>query len=42
MRDEKSPGAGFRAELGEGDVEWPALLAALDEIGYRGWGTYGR
>ena len=39
FRDEKGPGAGFAAELGEGDVEWPAVLAALDEIGYRGWGT---
>jgi len=39
LRDEKGPGAGFAAELGEGDVEWPAVLAALDEVGYRGWGT---
>lgn len=39
LRDEKGPGAGFRAELGEGDCDWPAVLAALDEIGYRGWGT---
>lgn len=39
IRDKEGPGAGFRAELGEGDVDWPAVLAALDEIGYRGWGT---
>ncbi|MBI3864610.1 MAG: sugar phosphate isomerase/epimerase [Planctomycetia bacterium] len=39
IRDKEGPGAGFRAELGEGDCDWPAVLAALDEIGYRGWGT---
>jgi hexulose-6-phosphate isomerase len=39
IRDKEGPGAGFRAELGEGDVDWPAVLAALDEIGYHGWGT---
>jgi hexulose-6-phosphate isomerase len=39
LRDEKGPGAGFGAELGEGDCDWPAVLAALDEVGYRGWGT---
>lgn len=39
LRDEKGPGAGFRAELGEGDCDWPAVLAALDEVGYQGWGT---
>jgi len=39
LRDEKGPGAGFNVELGEGDCDWPAVLAALDEIGYRGWGT---
>jgi hexulose-6-phosphate isomerase len=39
IRDKEGPGAGFRAELGEGDCDWPAVLAALDEVGYRGWGT---
>ena len=39
LRDEKGPGAGFGVELGEGDCDWPAVHAALDEIGYRGWGT---
>jgi hexulose-6-phosphate isomerase len=39
VRDEKGPGAGFGVELGEGDCDWPAVHAALDEIGYRGWGT---
>ncbi len=39
LRDEKGPGAGFGVELGDGDCDWPAVHAALDEIGYRGWGT---
>jgi hexulose-6-phosphate isomerase len=39
IRDQKGPGAGFNVELGEGDCDWPAVLAALDEVGYRGWGT---
>jgi hexulose-6-phosphate isomerase len=39
LRDEKGPGAGFKVELGEGDCDWPAVLEALDEIGYHGWGT---
>jgi hexulose-6-phosphate isomerase len=39
LRDEKGPYAGFAAELGDGDVEWPVVLKALDEIGFTGWGT---
>jgi L-ribulose-5-phosphate 3-epimerase len=39
LRDQKGPGAGFNVELGEGDCDWPAVLAALDDVGYRGWGT---
>lgn len=31
---------GFQVELGEGDCDWPAVRAALDEIGYTsGWAT---
>ena len=30
---------GFQVELLEGDCDWPAVMAALREIGYRGWGT---
>lgn len=30
---------GFRVELGEGDCNWPAVLEALDEIGYSGWAS---
>ena len=29
---------GFAVELGEGDVGWPDVMKALDEIGYAGWG----
>jgi len=35
---EKSPGAGFGAKFLEGDNNWPAIMAALDKIGYTGWG----
>lgn len=30
-------GAGFRVGLMEGDVNWPAVMKALDEIAYEGW-----
>ncbi len=29
---------GFDVELGEGDVGWPDVMKALDEIAYKGWG----
>jgi L-ribulose-5-phosphate 3-epimerase len=29
--------AGFGVELLEGDCDWPAVMRALDEIGYQGW-----
>jgi len=35
----KNEGAGFRAEIGEGDEDWPEILKALAEIGYTGWAT---
>jgi L-ribulose-5-phosphate 3-epimerase len=34
-----NPGAGFAAEIGEGDEDWPEVLKALAEIGYTGWAT---
>ncbi len=37
-RDVEGPYAGFKVELGEGDVSWPAVMKALDEIGYAGYG----
>ena len=30
---------GFKVEIGDGDVDYPAVLQALDEIGYNGWAT---
>lgn len=38
-RDAEGPYAGFRVPIGEGDVDWPAVLRALDEIGFSGWAT---
>jgi hexulose-6-phosphate isomerase len=38
QQDEKGPRAGFAVELLEGDNDWPAVMKALDEIGYEGWG----
>lgn len=37
LRDEKGPRAGFNVELMKGDSDWPAVTAALDAVGYRGW-----
>jgi hexulose-6-phosphate isomerase len=31
-------GAGFDVEFLKGDDDWPAVMRALDEIGYDGWG----
>jgi L-ribulose-5-phosphate 3-epimerase len=36
-RNDEGLWKGFEVELGEGDVEWPAVTAALREIGYDGW-----
>lgn len=35
--DEEGRWDGFGVELGEGDNDWPAILRALDDIGYDGW-----
>jgi hexulose-6-phosphate isomerase len=35
--DKQGKGAGFDVPLLEGDVNWPATMKALDEIGYTGW-----
>ena len=32
------PAAGFGFKLLEGDNNWPAIMAALDKVGYTGWG----
>ena len=30
---------GFQVKLGDGDANWPAVNAALKEVGYQGWGS---
>lgn len=38
-RDKEGLWKGFGVEIGEGDCDWPAVMAALDEIGYEGWAS---
>lgn len=38
-RDEEGLWAGFDVAIGEGDCDWPAVMEALLEIGYSGWGS---
>jgi L-ribulose-5-phosphate 3-epimerase len=37
-RDKEGPSAGFRVPFLTGDNDWPAVMAALDDVGYSGWG----
>ncbi len=37
-RDKLGPYAGFDVPFLGGDNDWPAVMAALDEVGYTGWG----
>lgn len=37
-RDTEGLGKGFNVPFLEGDNDWPSIMKALDEIGYRGWG----
>ena len=37
-RDKEGPYAGFQVPFNEGDNDWPAVMAAIDEVGYTGWG----
>lgn len=39
LADTQGRSAGFKANLMEGDVNWPAVMKALDETGYSGWTT---
>jgi hexulose-6-phosphate isomerase len=32
------PGNGFGVRFFEGDNNWPAIMKALDDVGYQGWG----
>lgn len=37
-RDQEGLRKGFEVEFLEGDVGWPAVMQALDELGFDGWG----
>ncbi len=39
LADSQGRSAGFKVNLTEGDVNWPAVMKALDDIGYSGWTT---
>ena len=39
IMNERGPGAGFEADIGEGSVDWAAVRSALSEIEYQGWAT---
>jgi hexulose-6-phosphate isomerase len=36
-RDNEGRGKGFQVEYLEGDNDWPAVMKALDAVGYKGW-----
>lgn len=38
-RNDEGLWKGFNVELLEGDCDWPAVMKALDDIGYAGWAT---
>ena len=38
-RNDEGLWKGFAVALGEGDCNWPAVLAALEEVGYSGWAS---
>jgi L-ribulose-5-phosphate 3-epimerase len=38
-QNEEGQWKGFEVEYLEGDNNWPAVMKALDDIGYQGWGT---
>jgi L-ribulose-5-phosphate 3-epimerase len=37
LADTQGKSAGFKVKLTEGDVNWSAVMKALDDIGYQGW-----
>lgn len=37
-RDEEGLWKGFDVKFTEGDNRWPAIMKAIDDIGYKGWG----
>jgi hexulose-6-phosphate isomerase len=39
ISDSEGKSAGFKVKLREGDVNWSAVMNALDEAGYQGWAS---
>jgi len=39
LQNKQGPRAGFGVKLGDGDCDWPAVMQALADIGYKGWAT---
>jgi L-ribulose-5-phosphate 3-epimerase len=39
IADTQGKSAGFNVKLREGDVNWSAVMTALDEVGYKGWAS---
>lgn len=39
IQNEQGMYKGFSAKLGDGDVNWSAVMQALREVGYQGWAT---
>ncbi len=39
IAETQGKGAGFGVRLLEGDINWPAVMKSMDEIGYHGWTT---
>jgi hexulose-6-phosphate isomerase len=37
-RDKEGPYAGFNVPFNEGDNDWPTIMKAVDEVGFKGWG----
>lgn len=36
---DEGPWKGFGVKIGDGDCDWPAVMKALEEVGYNGWAT---
>lgn len=39
LADEKGRSAGFNVKLREGEVNWTAVMKAIEDTGYKGWAT---
>lgn len=39
LQNKEGPRAGFRIEMGNGDIDWPGIVKALVKVGYKDWVT---